>query len=161
MDNLYNKLSPNNHELVLFDVNRLSEVDSFFQEKNDLLLRRLMDMDKLPYTLSLLTNANSTTREVVVKSKKPQSGIGPEEPLAMEWPRKVYSLSHVAIPFPEDDPLYGPMGPNASNNYINIGTFSPRGEKDILNVPTDLLMRLRYNPFFDYIKNRIDETLNK
>ena len=158
VDNLYNKLSPNHHELVLFDVNRLSEVDSFFQEQHEQLLHRLIEIDELPYMLTILTNANSDTRNVVVKSKKPHSGIGPGQPLTMEWPGKVYSLSHVAIPFPADDQLYGPMGDGIYNN-VNIGTFSPRGEKGILNVPTDLLMRLRYNPFYDYMEARILENI--
>jgi alpha-beta hydrolase superfamily lysophospholipase len=159
VDNLYNKLSPDNNELVFFDVNRLSEVDSFFQEKHDQLLHKLIEIDELPYTLTILTNATSETRSVVIKSKKPHSGIGPARPSTMEWPQKVYSLSHVAIPFPDDDQLYGPMGSVIYNN-VNIGTFSPRGEKGILNVPTDLLMRLRYNPFYDYMKVRILESIS-
>ena len=161
VDTLYNKLSPNNHELVLFDVNRLSEVDSFFLEKHDALINKLTNMNNLPYTITLITNTNNRSREVLVKTKKPESQFENGKPLNMEWPEKVYSLSHVAIPFSPDDLLYGPMGPNELNNYINIGTFSPRGEKNILNVPTDLLMRLRYNPFYEYMKTRILEIIKR
>ncbi|MBF8269888.1 MAG: hypothetical protein HW386_1597 [Gammaproteobacteria bacterium] len=159
VDNFYNKLSPNHHELMLYDVNRLSEVNSFFLEKHDQLLQQLMSAKELPYTLTILTNASNDTRNVVIRSKKPRTGIAPDAPLMMEWPQKVYSLSNVAIPFPEDDLLYGPKGGDIYND-INIGTFSPRGEKGVLNVPTDLLMRLRYNPFFDYMKTHILETIN-
>lgn len=80
--------------------------------------------------------------------------------LTLFWPEKVYSLSHVAIPFSSADLLYGPMGPNESNNYVNLGTFAPRGEKNILNIPTDQLMRLRYNPFFDYMERKIVDIIN-
>ena len=161
VDNLYNNLTPNNHELVLFDVNRLSEVDSFFQDQHKELLNKLTNMNDLPYTTTLITNINKESREVLVKTKKPQSPIETNEALGMAWPEKVYSLSHVAIPFSPDDLLYGPMGPSELNHYINIGTFSPRGEKNILNVPTDLLMRLRYNPFYEYMKIRILDIIKK
>jgi len=60
-----------------------------------------------------------------------------------------------------NDLLYGPMGRNESNNYINLGTFAPRGEKKILNIPTDQLMRLRYNPFFYHMEKRIVEIINE
>lgn len=158
VDNLYNKLAPNRHELVLFDVNRLSEVDSFFLENHDKLLDRLMEMDELPYTLTILTNANSDTSNVVIKSKIARLDAGTVQPTTMEWPEKVYSLSHVAIPFPDDDYLYGSRGSGIYKN-VNIGTFSPRGEKGVLNVPTDLLMRLRYNPFYDYMQGHILESI--
>ena len=83
------------------------------------------------------------------------------EALDMSWPPGVYSLSHVAIPFSPDDLLYGPMGPNESNNHINIGSFAPRGERKLLIIPTELLMRLRYNPFFDYMERKIVDIINE
>ena len=67
----------------------------------------------------------------------------------------------MAIPFSPSDLLYGPMGPNESNNYVSLGTFAPRGEKKILNIPTEQLMRLRYNPFFEYMKRKIVDIINE
>jgi alpha-beta hydrolase superfamily lysophospholipase len=159
VDKLYSRLSENNSELLLFDVNRLSEVDSFFRSQHEALLTRLVEAKSLTYTLTLITNASKDSREVIVKTKKPGSQFEPNESLPMAWPDDVYSLSHVAIPIPLHDRLYGLMGPTAANNYINIGTFAPRGEKEMLVVPVNLLMRLRYNPFFDYIEQRIVDTL--
>ena len=104
---------------------------------------------------------NDKSRDVVLKIKKMNSQLIETEPLDLSWPPGVYSLPHVAIPFSPDDLLYGPMGPNESNNYINIGTFSPRGEKKILIIPTELLMRLRYNPFFDYMEKKIVDIINE
>ena len=137
----------------------MSEVDEFFRKQHKTLLTKIVEANHLTYTLTLLTNVSNDSREVIVKTKKPQSQIETGDPLELRWPEKVYSLSHVAIPFPSHDRLYGPMGPIAANNYINIGTFAPRGEKEILAVPINLLMRLRYNPFFYYIEQRIVETL--
>jgi len=150
-----------NPELILFDVNRLSEVDEFFRKKHETLLKKLVEANNLTYTLTLLTNVNNDSREVIVKTKKPRLQFKLNESLPMAWPNKVYSLSHVAIPFPSHDRLYGSMGPIAANNYINIGTFAPRGERDVLIVPINLLMRLRYNPFFNYIEQRILEIIEE
>jgi len=161
VDRFYSRLPENNSELILFDVNRLSEVDEFFRKQHKTLLTKIVEANDLTYTLILLTNVSHDSREVIVKTKKPRLQFELNESLPMAWPDKVYSLSHVAIPFPSHDRLYGPMGPIAANNYINIGTFAPRGEKEILAVPINLLMRLRYNPFFNYIEQRIVETLTK
>jgi len=163
VDSLYSKLSPNKHELVLFDVNRLSEVKTFLYNQHDTLIDSLMQAKNLPFAISLMTNKNDNTRDVVLKMKRINSqNIEIETPeLTLFWPEKVYSLSHVAIPFSPNDLLYGPMGRNESNNYINLGTFAPRGEKKILNIPTDQLMRLRYNPFFYHMEKRIVEIINE
>jgi len=161
VDKLYGRLTENNSELILFDVNRLSEVDEFFRKKHETLLKKLVEANNLTYTLTLLTNVSNDSREVIVKTKKPRLQFELNESLPMAWPNKVYSLSHVAIPFPSHDRLYGPMGPIAANNYINIGTFAPRGERDVLAVPINLLMRLRYNPFFDYIEQRMLEIIEE
>ena len=163
VNSLYSKLSPNKHELVLFDVNRLSEVKTFLYTQHDTLIDSLRQADDLPFVVSLITNKNDNSREVVLKKRKINSqDIEIETPeLTLSWPEKVYSLSHVAIPFSSADLLYGPMGPNESNNYVNLGTFAPRGEKKILNIPTDQLMRLRYNPFFEYMERKIVYIINE
>jgi len=97
----------------------------------------------------------------MTKTRLKQKEFLLDKNLDLVWPNKIYSFSHVAIPFPEHDRLYGAMGPVAANNYINIGTFAPRGERDVLAVPINLLMRLRYNPFFDYIEQRILEIIEE
>jgi hypothetical protein len=69
----------------------------------------------------------------------------------MSWPPGVYSLSHVAIPFPADDPVYGidaTRGPA-------LGQLELRGESSELRVSPSLLLRLRYNPFFPYLAERV------
>ena len=49
-------------------------------------------------------------------------------PLAQSWPQDVYSLSHVAVPFPPDDNLYG-REPRVKNRYgISLGTIALWGD---------------------------------
>jgi hypothetical protein len=76
------------------------------------------------------------------------------------WPADVYSLSHVALPFPPTDPLYGVEKPESSPRVF-LGKVDLRGERGLLTVSADGLIRLRYNPFFAYQTARLDEFLNK
>ncbi len=75
--------------------------------------------------------------------------------LELAWPRTVFSLSHVALPFPPDDPLYGyeVAGPS---NHVQLGNIAIRGENGVLTVPMWALTRQRSNPFHSYVLERID-----
>jgi len=77
--------------------------------------------------------------------------------LGVEYPAEVYSLSHVALPFPADDPLYGnrPSG----RKVLQLGAVALRGERNTLEVSQDSLNRISYNPFFDYMARRIEATM--
>lgn len=70
--------------------------------------------------------------------------------LGLVYPREVFSLSHLALPFPLDDPLYG-MQPDLSEDYgANLGAMATRGERGTLIVSIDALSRMSSNPFFPY-----------
>jgi hypothetical protein len=72
------------------------------------------------------------------------------------YPQDVYSLSHIAVPFPPDDSLYGSR-PKVKNQYgVSLGTVSLWGETSVLSVGKDTLMRVTSNPFYDYMQERID-----
>ena len=77
------------------------------------------------------------------------------------WPRGVYSLSHVAVPFAPDDPVYGSSGDARKNDYdgLPLGALQPRGETRVLTVPLSELMRLRHNPFYAYVEQRVSGEL--
>jgi hypothetical protein len=38
---------------------------------------------------------------------------------------------------------------------VRLGTLSPRGERAVLTVPIDTLMRVSCNPFFPYLAERL------
>ena len=76
-------------------------------------------------------------------------------PIGLAWPRDVYSLSHVAIPFPVNDPVYGREEAAGAPAVIRLGVLSPRGERAVFSVPSDTLMRLTCNPFFQYQEERV------
>ena len=65
----------------------------------------------------------------------------------LEWPENVFALSHVCIPISPDDLFYG--------RDSMLGGINAKGEKDVLLIADDLA-RLRYNPFFQLIKERVE-----
>ena len=78
----------------------------------------------------------------------------------MAWPPGVISLSHVALPFAPDDPLYGRYRPD-DPNVLFLGQTEIRGERGLLKISTDFLLRLRYNPFYDVLKSTTLEWLDE
>ena len=52
-----------------------------------------------------------------------------------------------------DDPVYGIAG--GREDIVQFGDLELRGERGLLLVPESQLTRLRYNPFFDYLKDRV------
>jgi hypothetical protein len=66
----------------------------------------------------------------------------------------VYSLSHVALPFREDDPLYGHLHPERSPG-IQVGGASLRGERGVLRIGAAALLRLTWNPFYPWLEERV------
>jgi hypothetical protein len=63
----------------------------------------------------------------------------------------------VALTFPPDDPIYGSRPPEEGAFGLQIGAFEPRGERGLLIVPASQLTRLRSNPFFPYVEQRLVE----
>ena len=161
VDRLYNRMVLNNSELVLFDVNRFSKVDEFLSQRHNALYNRITQPKDIAYTLTIVTNDNEKSRKVTAKTFGQQSQEQINEKLELEWPRNIFSLSHVAIPFPKNDAVYGTSTDNTSIKYFNLGTLSPRGEHGILTVPIHMLMRLRYNPFYDYMEQRILDVIEE
>ena len=122
------------------------------------LAERLKVSHDLPYRLTVISNLSTDTQRMAVLSKAAHASTIQEQALGLVWPAGIFSLSHVAIPFPADDPVYG-AGADPSGNYrgLPLGALQARGETNLLTVPLGKLMRLRHNPFFSYIDQRITE----
>jgi alpha-beta hydrolase superfamily lysophospholipase len=158
VDKLYAKLADNGSELVLFDVNRANDLKPYFKDSHEDLLARV-SAGQRRYKFELVTNAHPDTMEVVARSFPKAGGAPSDTPLSLSWPRQLFSLSHVALPFPPDDPLFGAQ-PDLREDYgIRIGELAPRGERSVLRIPMDDAMRLNSNPFFSYMAGRISDWL--
>ena len=147
VDRLLSKLAPGRADLVLFDVNRNAPEGLFRNTSHDAFLQSLVDDPGLPFGLTVVTNVSPESREVRVRRREAGGSGWSETDLGLAWPPMVYSLSHVALPFPPDDPVYGSGEGTTDETVLNIGGVAARGERGLLALPTDLLMRLRYNPF--------------
>jgi hypothetical protein len=60
----------------------------------------------------------------------------------------------VALPFPLDDPLYGQRPPD-NEDVLFLGQMAIQGERGLLILPSDWLLRLRHNPFYAYLEERV------
>ncbi|WP_163338273.1 carboxylesterase [Desulfopila sp. IMCC35008] len=154
-DDLMLHLAPNNHKMVLFDINR--EADTGFFLTNDPSAQFAhLETRPLPFNFSLITNVSPQTRALVSRNRAQMSMTTQTVPIPYHWPRDIYALSHVSLPFPSDDPVYGIPDENDSNSFT-LGKLEPRGEKNLLKTPIENLMRLRYNPFYDHLE---EQTVN-
>ena len=151
-------LPENHHELVIYDVNQneiLVELMNRQPPNLDAVIRK-----HAPYkfSVSLITNRNQFTQSVHALELE----YGQTEPvyneLNLEWPAGVFSLSHIALPFPMDDQVYGSK---TTENTYNLGMIAPRGERGVLNLSPNYFLRLRHNPFYQYQYERITEWLEQ
>ena len=59
-----------------------------------------------------------------------------------------------------NDALYG-LTPDPSEDFgVNLGALAPRGERNVLIASLDSLLRVSSNPFFPYMKTRIEESID-
>jgi alpha-beta hydrolase superfamily lysophospholipase len=153
---LYGKLENDTSELVIFDVNRSDRLAPLVGTASRAALHRLEVRSDLPYRMTVIANTASDSPTLAERSKPPRSEAFATRPLAYSWPAEVYSLAHVAIPFSPDDPVYGKAEIRGdAYDGLPLGALAPRGETGVLSAPVGQLMRLRHNPFFDYMERRI------
>jgi alpha-beta hydrolase superfamily lysophospholipase len=154
---LHDRLVDRDSELVIFDINRRAEMRDFFRTDPVTRLGSLIDRETTPYGLTIISNFDTTT-EVLEEWRRPAGASEPRvTPLDLVWPPGMYSLSHVAVPFPPDDPIYGTTAGANQGWGVQLGALEARGERGLLNIPADQLNRLRSNPFFPYIERRLIE----
>ncbi len=152
LDGLFDRLKPGGHHLMVFDINRTFEEQGLVRQTVD--LQQLLSGEERPYRISILTNRDRSTRAVVMRKRVPGRGPPDERELGLAWPRAIFSLSHVALPFPPDDPLYGSER-LPENPGVWLGQLALRGENRILAVPKTAMTRQHWNPFFSVMSEYI------
>lgn len=162
IEGLFSRLPGERHELVLFDLNRTGLIESFLASDPGSHLESLVRSSKKPFSLTVLRNRDEHHLDLEVMHV-PQLGTRAEvSNPGLQWPRGVYSLSHVALPFPPDDPIYGNgFGPDDEKAAFQIGNIVLRGEKGVMRIsPVDQL-RLRWNPFHSWMADRASNFLQR
>ena len=151
---LMDRLPDNGHELVLFGVNRKEDISDLLSVTPEDYLRPLLDGRDLPFTLTLLRNTDPDARDVIEESWVPGAAEPTVSSAGLRWPRGVFSLSHVALPFPPDDPLYGQVS-NGDAPHVQLGELALRGERGALSISGDDMLRQTWNPFHDWMQARL------
>ena len=161
VDRLLDLLAPHRHELVLFDVNRSAVKSRLMISDPGPFTDRLMGESGLPFSVTIVTNENPQSASVVARHKPPFSTEAAKiEPLNLDWPRGIISLSHLALPIPPDEPLYGRRPPD-NEDVLFLGEMALLSERGLLVFPDDWLLRLRFNPFYAYLEMRAVEWMDR
>ncbi len=157
VDALYTVLPANGSELVLFDLNRSSKFGPLLRPGLEASLANLLPDAPRQFRTAVIANASSGAPEMVERTVEAGAATEEVRPLTLTYPSEVFSLSHIALPFPIDDGLYG-MTPDPAEDFgVQLGAIALRGERGTLVTSIDALTRMSSNPFFPYVLERIDQ----
>ncbi|MGD9310003.1 MAG: alpha/beta fold hydrolase [Desulfosarcina sp.] len=151
---LYQRLTNPGNELVVFDINRQADIDELLTVDPLVRLRELAGKATQRFVFDLVTNEHPTSRRVVVHRSGGNLAAQSAEPLAWQWPEGVHSLSHVALPFSFEDPLYG-ASDAVSNPGLALSKITLRGERGVIKIPASAMLRIKWNPFYPYLEQRV------
>jgi alpha-beta hydrolase superfamily lysophospholipase len=143
------------NELVLFDLNRFAEIEALLSEDPLTWMQPMLDNPALTFLLTLITNRGDAEKDLAAIMRVPGSGNQQVCDIGLQWPGAMYSLSHIALPFPPDDPYYGGEA-SVSHPVMRLGQLAWWGERDVLQVSAAAMLRLRWNPFHAYMMQRIE-----
>lgn len=130
VESLYRYLPDNGSELVVFDINRAADLRVLFRPALYAAVNTLLPPAPRAYTTTVVTNATAHTLQTVARTTLAR-GTGRASLSFTRRPADMYSLSHVAVPFPLSDSLYG-REPDEKNRYgISLGHhFTARRDRD-------------------------------
>jgi alpha-beta hydrolase superfamily lysophospholipase len=144
------------HELIAFDINRLEVIEGLITPAQRVSIERMRGAT-FPFRVTLIANRDRATRAVAAYKREANSTDVTMTELPFEWPAGVFSVGHVSLPFPPDDPVYGLTVPQPAPQF-NLGAISAKGENGALVVGLGTFARLRSNPFFEVIRANLIAT---
>ena len=156
---LYERLPANGSELVLFDLNRTIKFGPLLSTGADMILNRVLPPPPRDYRLTVLATESPESPAMLERTTEPGATVEQVKATDLAYPVGVFSLSHVALPFPLEDGLYG-LRPDPKDDFgIQLGAVAARGERGALIVSLEFLMRMTSNPFFPYMRDRIAQEI--
>ncbi len=105
VEELFEKLPEGGHELVGFDINRINIVEQMLKSDPKENIDMILNGKNNQFTFSLVTNDNENSEQVSVRTRKPGQTEITQTDINLSWPDDVFSLGHIALPFPAQDPL--------------------------------------------------------
>ena len=160
--NLYNRLPANGSDLVIYDVNRDSSLLHLMKTIPADPVTLLQAGEPLSFGVTVLRNRTQDDKAIDIYSFA-AGELQPEiKPTGMAWPQGIYSMSHIAVPFRPNDPVYGDgSGADDIDQGITFGTLAPRGEEGVMRLNSAYFLRTRYNPFFSYQAQHLRDWLDE
>jgi len=158
---LYDRLADNGSDLVVYDINSDNTLLQLMRGEPVDPATYFQAMAPLNFGMTILQNRDRD--DLVVDTLSMQSGATEAviTPTEYAWPRGVFSLSHIALPFPADDLVYGNGSGNIDGeDMIAFGALAPRGESGVMRLSSAYFLRMRYNPFFDFQQRFMIEWLD-
>jgi esterase/lipase len=152
-------LPADGHELVVFDVNRNELIEGLLAEGPLRDLETVRNATGRPFVITLIGNASSDSQQIAAYRREAGGSEVTVETLPLSWPTGLFSLGHTALPVPATDPVYGIAPAAIDGPRYQLGAVAPRGEGGALVIPLGTFARLRSNPFFDVIRDKVQETL--
>jgi len=156
---LYNQLPKNGSEVILFDLNHAANIGLLLRTSSYTALTRLLPPPPRNYSVTIITNVAPQSDETIALTTQAGQVNETLVPTGLVYPPDIFSLSHVALPFPMSDSLYGRYPDQPDQYGASLGTITARGERSVLSVGMDSLMRISSNPFYSYMLQRIDEKI--
>jgi len=160
IDTLFRRLAPAGHELVVFDINRYAKAEPLLRPGIVAVRDLMLKAPPQPFDLTVVTNESPNTTKAIALRRAVMQTVVHSETIGLDWPPNVFSLSHVALPFAPDDPVYGAIRPKKPE-MIFLGNVELHGERGLLALPVGDLIRLRHNPFNAYVDTRIRAFLER
>lgn len=162
---LFDILPNKGNELVLFDVNKTVYFNPLLTHRAYGAITELLPARARGYDTTVVGNVSADSNETAAYITKADQMITEIKPLPTVYPAHLYSLSHIALPFPETDSLYGAK-PEILNEFgVSLGTVNIKGERGVLVTNLDNLLRISYNPFYNFmiekINRRVSDSLHK
>lgn len=156
---LYNHLPKNGSEVVLFDLNHAANIGLLLRTSSYTALARLLPPPPRNYSVTIITNVSAKSDQTMALTTLAGQVNEIVAPTGLAYPPDIFSLSHVALPFPMSDSLYGRYPAQPEQYGASLGTITARGERSVLSVGMDSLMRISSNPFYSYMLQRIDDKI--
>lgn len=159
-ERLYARLDADAHALVLFDIDRSPELATLTRAGAAPTPAMLLEAAPRGFSVCVLTNQGRGDRAIDERCTARAAVAESVRPTPLALPRDVYSLSHVALPMPLDDGLYGLEPSPDDPQPIHLGALAARGERGVLTVTAADQLRLKSNPLFPYLLARIDARID-
>ena len=138
-------------EVTIFDANR--KYNAFYKPKvKEVNFERGIRESGVMSDIVIVSNLKSKTDDVSVVRISDGRITDESGENKLKWSEFTFSLAHISLPISPENPVYG--------RGTLLGELSIKGEKGIVVVPSDMLIRLRYNEFFDYVEKSIEEKID-